>query len=189
MRNRIILFACATLLLALCYAGANQGQNQPPSEAPRIILQSVIITHEIIDTTRTELFVEVWSDKRVQYQKFDGGSTLITAIISDDQLSSLQQRLDAIDARKIKDHTKPYNTHEHYSDEWHIGFYSRGTESGFTAINPWPEGVPGPGLRQGKHLPKEVKAIICECSKLRALVSHEPVNPFCDPKQNSANHK
>jgi hypothetical protein len=140
----------------------------------------VIIIHENIDTTASELFVRVWSDKKVQYQKFDGDSTLVTSTISDDQLSSLQRRLDVIDTSKIKEHTKPYHTYEHSSQEWQIGIYSRGSGFNFTVINPWPEAVPGPKLRQGKRLPKEVKAIICECSKIRALVSGEPANPSCD---------
>jgi hypothetical protein len=180
MRKRIILFAFALLGLAFCSAGANQGQVQSHSSAPVIVLQSMIITHEIIDTTRSELFVRVWSDKRIQYQKFDGDSTLVTAIISDDQLLSLQQRLNAIDTTKIKERTKPYHTYEHYSAEWRIQIQSRGSGFNFTVINPWPEGVPGPKLRWGKHLPKEVRAIICECSRLRSQVSHEPMDPFCD---------
>jgi hypothetical protein len=183
MGKQTILVLLALLGFGSSVAHSNQTQAQSMSSVPKIVLESIHIFRHPIDTVTPTLFIRVWSDKRVEYQKNDSANTLATANISDEQLASLRQRLDAIDARKIKEQMGAYNTHEDSSIEMHIRFAARGADLSFSIINPFPDGVPSPSLRKGKRLPKNIKDLICECYKLRTVVAHEPINPFCDSKQ------
>jgi hypothetical protein len=180
MRRQAIPVLLSLFAFGSCLAGPNRAQGQSISNAPTVVLESFNIVHEIVDTMRTSLFIRVWSDKKVEYQKSSEDYAVVTASVSDDQLSSLHQRLDAIDMRKIKDQMGPFNVYEHSVLEVLISLSSRGSRFNFKVINPWPEGVPGRSLKKGKLLPKEVKAIICECSRIRSLVSQESIDPNCD---------
>ena len=183
MRNQNIFVAFILLGAGYCLAWSGQSQVQLAAGPRKVVLESVNIIREPVDTTRMSLFIRVWSDKNVEYQKLDSDLSLMTATISDEQLSSLRQRLDSIDTKQIRDKTGPYNIYEHSSLEMQIGFVTRGTDSSFSVLNPFPEGVPGRSLRKGKRLPKNIKDVICECFELRAAVAHEPIYPFCDSKQ------
>jgi hypothetical protein len=183
MRTQNIFVALFLIGVGSSLAGPRQSQVQPSAASAKVILESVDTYRSMNRIVGTSLFIRVWSDRRVEYQKNDENNTFATATISDQQLTSLRKRLDAIDTRKIKEQMGAYNTFEDSSVEMQIRFAVRGADLSFSVTNPFPEGVPGPSLRKGKRLPKDIRDLICECYRVRTSVAHEPIYPFCESRQ------
>ncbi|HEV3218584.1 MAG TPA: hypothetical protein VGZ48_02345 [Candidatus Acidoferrales bacterium] len=188
MRKQIMLVAFALVGLAFGPARSNQSQAPPTSEAPTIVIEASWTNSGIGGYEKSALLVRVFSDKTIQYDKVGTANslmagtanTLITVSMSDDQLSSLQQRLRAIDKSEIKERMGPYNQYVDTWQEFQIQLVSKGSAFHFSVTNPWP--CPGCTSRKLKPLPEEIRRILCESSKLRSLASHEPIDPNCDSK-------
>jgi hypothetical protein len=141
---------------------------------PNVVLEA---TNEIhyAGTSYDELFVRLTNDgkvewdERVGYQKDLGRTTTIAS----EQVTSIQQALDATDKRGLREKMGP---HYGNTDIWGELQLRVGLPNGvfqFSVINPW-------GERKIKPLPKEVQSIICEASKLRSKVDKEPLDKICE---------
>jgi hypothetical protein len=87
-------------------------------------------------------------------------------------VSAITQRLDAIDPEAIQERMGPYNRCVDTSAELFIRINTPKWKRQFSVINPWTHWPLKP-------VPKEVKAVICEISRLQAQVAQEPVEPMC----------
>jgi hypothetical protein len=171
-----LLFGMATYGVLRFYPYRRLRPLGPRANIPQVVLQATnVIYYAAGSADEEQLLVGLTSDGKVQwetdagYLKYERETTAITP----DQVASVQYALDATDKGGLRDEMGPYNN---YVDTWvelRVRIESPNGERQFSLINPWP------GVRLIKPLPKEIKSIICEASKLRAKVAKETLENMC----------
>ena len=95
-----------------------------------------------------------------------------TTTITSEEVTSIQQALDATDKRRLREKMGPYYGNTDIGGKLRLRIGSPNGVFQFSVINPW-------GERKIKPLPKDVKLIICEASTLRSKIAKEPVDKMC----------
>ncbi len=141
---------------------------------PRVVLEA---TNEIhyAGTSYDELFVRLTNDGKVEWDDRVGYQKDVrqTTTIAPEQVTSIQQALDATDKRGLREKMGPYYGNTDVWGELRLRIGSPNGVFQFSVINPW-------GERKIKPLPKEVKSIICEASTLRSKIAKEPLDKMCE---------
>src|SRR5215467_1435156 len=149
------------------------GQNQRP-------ILTVTDTIHGMDTVEF-LFVQVTSDGKAEWEKFDTGwkRQRSSSVLVAEEFASIVQRLNSIDMSKLSGKMGPYNTYTDTSAELGIRVFTPTGETDISIINPWPCTVPSCSLGKKRAMPVEVKTLFCEVSALRSQVSGEPLPSSC----------
>jgi hypothetical protein len=106
------------------------------------------------------------------------------ASISPEQVGAIKERLDRIGRNSFHTKIGPYNTYTDTSVELRLRVHTSAGSLAFTVINPWPRDPPYSSSKT-KPLPTDVRAVICEASRLRAQLAGEPVPPMCESQKSS----
>ena len=172
-----LLFGMATYGVFRVYPYRRLQPLVPRANIPRVVLQATNVIHYAAGSAdEKQLLVGLTSDGKVQwdtsagYLRYERETTAITP----DQVAAVQYALDATDKSGLRGEMGPY---DNYVDTWvelRVRIESPNGERQFSVLDPWP------GARLIKPLPKEVKSIICEASKLRAKVAKETLENMCE---------
>ncbi|MBZ5643876.1 MAG: hypothetical protein LAO19_14025 [Acidobacteriia bacterium] len=172
-----LLFGMATYGVLRFYSYRRLQPLIPRANIPRVVLQATNVIHYAAGSADDEqLLVGLTSDGKVEWDTSAGNLKYEreTTAITPEQIASVQYALDATDKGGLRDEMGPYNN---YIDTWvelRVRIESPNGERQFSVLDPWP------GVRLIKPLPKEVKTIICEASKLRAKVAKETLENMCE---------
>jgi hypothetical protein len=168
MQPRFALPAVIALLAAL----PSTAQTQPPAS---IVVEATNSIRGIGGYERKCLLVRLTSDGKVQWEttQWQKPNELHSTKIAAELVSAMTQRLDEIDPEAIQPKMGPYNVYVDTSVELLVSITTSKWKRQFSVSNPWP------GRRPIKPLPKELKTVICEVSRLQAQVAEEPVEPLC----------
>ena len=141
---------------------------------PRVVLEA---TNEIHwpETSFDELFVRLTNDGKVEWDERVGFQKPVrqTTTITSEQVTAIQQALNATDKRGLYEKMGPYYRNTDIWGELRLRVGSPNGVFQFSVINPW-------GMQKIKPLPKEVKSIVCEVSTLRSKIAKEPLDKMCD---------
>ena len=150
---------------------------QSKVSSPRVVLEATNVIHYAGGPSKDEeLIVRLTTDGKVLwdrsagYLRYERRATTITL----EQVASIQQTLDTTDKSGLREMMGPYNDYIDIWVELRLRIESPNGERNFSVINPWP------GEREIKPLPKEIKSIICEASKLRAKIAKDPLEKMCE---------
>jgi len=127
------------------------------------------------------LFVQVTSDGKAEWEKFDTGwkRQRSSSVLVAEEFASIVQRLNSIDMSKLSGEMGPYNTYTDTAAELRIRVSTPSGETDVSIINPWPCTLPSCSLGKKKAMPVELKTLFCEVSALRSQVSGEPLPSSC----------
>jgi len=185
-RRTLPRFGSLPLAIGVCFlliAPANVVAQSNNSQ-PILILESVNTIHGI-GGKQVELFVRLKQDGTVEWDKpvwqKQGGWTYSrkAASIPPDQVTAISKRLAVLNKDSFRTRMGPYNSYTDTSVELQMRILTSAGSVAFLVINPWPCGLPSCSMGKSKPLPEDVKAGICEASKLRAQLSGDPVDPMC----------
>ncbi len=112
-------------------------------------------------------------DKRVG-EKWEQQVTSLTAR----RMSEIKQSLDAIDQSGLRAKMGPYYRYVDTSAELRIRMTTSHGGLTFSVLNPWRGDLTS--VLIWRPIPKNVKIVVCEVSRLRAQVAREPVDPQCE---------
>jgi hypothetical protein len=165
-----------TMLVALYFFFAflmhSLAQSRVP--LPKVVLEA---TNEIHSngSSYDELFVRLANDGKVEWDARVGDQKDVrqTTTITSEEVTSIQQALDATDKRRLHEKMGPYYGNTDISGELRLRIGSPNGVFQFSVFNPW-------GERKIKPLPKEVKSIVCEASTLRSKIAKEPLDKMCE---------
>jgi hypothetical protein len=104
------------------------------------------------------------------------------AWISPEQVGAIKERIDRIDRNSFHTKIGPYNSYTDTSVELRLRVHTSAASLAFTVINPWPHDPPYSSSKI-KPLPTDVRAVICEASRLRAQLAGEPVPLMCESQK------
>jgi hypothetical protein len=133
----------------------------------------------------SQLLIRLKQDGTVEWdepvlQKPRGrGYKLRVASIPREETTSISNRLAGLTKDSFPAKMGPYGS---YTDTWVELQIRIRTSSGivaFSVLNPWLCRLPSCSMGKSKPIPVDVKAIICEVSKLRAQLAGEPFDPMC----------
>lgn len=166
MSFRPIIWIVTTLLASVA-AATFFGQSPP---APLI---EVNHTYSVIGGQHSSLFVRLAQDGKVEWETWEFGkpNEMHSKIVSPEVVAGILHRLGEIDVSGIQRKMGPYNVYVDTGHELLIRIRVATWSREFSVSNPWPG-------HQIKPLPKDLKNILCEVSRLRSQVSGEPTQ-FC----------
>ena len=190
--NRCTLprFGSLPLAIGACFlliAPANVVAQSNNSQ-PILILESVNTIYGI-GGKQVELLVRLKQDGTVEWDEpvwqKQGGWTYSrkAASIPPDQVTAISKRLVVVlNKDSLRTRMGPYNSYTDTSVELQMRILTSAGSVAFLVVNPWPCGLPSCSMGKSKPLPEDVKAGICEASRLRAQLSGDPVDPMCKPQ-------
>jgi len=158
---------CAVILASL----SSSAQTQTPAS---IVVEATNSIQGSGGHEQKQLFVRLTSDGLVQWEtiQWQKPNELHSTRITPELVSAITQRLDAINPEVIQAKMGPYNRYVDTSVELFIGINTPKWKRQFSVSNPWTHWPL-------KTVPKDLKAVICEISRLHAQVTEEPVEPMC----------
>jgi hypothetical protein len=121
------------------------------------------------------------NDGKVEWEtaQWQKPNELHSTRISPERVSAITQRLAGIDPKAIQAEMGPYNRYLDTGVELFIRVDTPKWKREFTVLNPWSDW-------RLKPLPTELKAVICEISRLQVEVAAEPVQPMCSEEPAAA---
>jgi hypothetical protein len=166
MRTWLILLA-AIAFLTLPPTAQSQAAESPILEATNSI-------HGVSGHEEKRLFVRLSADGKVQWEtaEWHKPNELRSTKISPELVSAIAQRLSAVDPKAFESKMGPYNRYVDTGVELFIRINTPKWKRDFSVLNPWTHSPLKP-------LPKELKVVICEISRLHAQVAEEPVESIC----------
>jgi len=131
--------------------------------------------HGIGHYKETYLFVRLSSDGKVEWEttEWKKPNELHSVKISAERVAAITQSLESVDPKIIEAKMGPFEIYTDTSVELQISVTTANWNRQFLVINPWP------GKMTRKPLPKDLKIIICEISRLRSQVAHEEAEAMC----------
>jgi hypothetical protein len=147
---------------------------------PSVVLEATKVIHSN-GSSYEELLVRLMNDGKVEWDARIGDQKDVrrATTITSEQVTSIQQALDATNRGGLHEKMGPYYGNTDIWGELRFRIGSPNGEFRFSVINPWP------GERKIKPLPQKVKSIICEASKLRSKIAEEPLDKMCESGQPS----
>lgn len=143
---------------------------------PIVVLEAINTIHGIGGHNDVQMLVRLTDDGKVQWDKWVGRAwKRQTSSLSAERMSEIKRSLDAIDQGGLRANLGPYNVYTDTETELRIRMSTSRGELTLSVLNPWLSGE----SVEGKPMPKNVKAIVCEISRLRARVAKEPIDRLC----------
>lgn len=102
--------------------------------------------------------------------------------VSPEQVTSIRNRLAALNMDSFRAKMGPYNTYTDTSVELQVRMLTSKGSVTFSVLNPWLCALPSCSMGKSKPIPEDVKVVICEVQKLRAQLAGEAVDPMCKPQ-------
>lgn len=160
-----------TLCAVIAFLALLPARSQTPAA---IVVEATDSIGGIGGYEQKRLLVRLTSDGSVEWEtvQWQKPNELHSAKIAPELAAAITRRLDEVDPEAIQPKMGPYNRYVDTSAELFIRINTPKWKRQFSVINPWPHWPLKP-------LPKELKIVICEVSRLRAQVAREPVEPMC----------
>jgi hypothetical protein len=154
--------------------------------SPYVVVEATESVSHTLGYCENHLSVRLTSDGRVEWEEAgqmekcgkpvqNKPDALHSTTIAAEQVSAITQRLNGVDPETLQAKMGPYNRYVDTSVELLIRISTPKWSRGFSVSNPWP-------YYPLKPLPKELRTVICEISRLRAQVADEPAEPMCVEK-------
>ena len=155
-----------------------------PKVPTSIVVEAASSIQGIGGHHQKRLLVRLSDDGKVEWEttQWQKPNELHSTRISPERVSDITQRLAGIDSKAIQEKMGPYNRYVDTVVELSIRVNTPKWNRNFTVLNPWPHWPLKP-------LPIELKAVICEVSRLQAEVTEEPVQPLCSEETAASNQK
>lgn len=170
--------SCAFLILIWINATCNPAGGWPQSgvSTPNVVLEATSTTHGIGGVGNKLLVVRLTDDGKVEWDKLVGPqeSERQTSTVSAEVVSDIERTLKAVDQSLFRGKMGPYYVYIDTSDDLQIRMTARSGKLTFLVTNPW-----SPGTIH-KPMPRDVKTVLCEISKLHAQVANAAVNQMCN---------
>ena len=146
-----------------------------PVSAPIVVLEATSMTRNQ-GAEMQYLLVRLTDDGKVEWDKYLGNAwERQTSSVTAERVSEIQRRLESIDWSLLHDAMGPYHIYVDTSWELQIHVATKQGDVSFSVKNPWPPSV----IPSRKPMPKDVKAVVCEISRLHAQVANTPVDEMC----------
>lgn len=173
--HRAVGVACLALVLSVrCSAQSQASGSGVVLEVIQVLSGLHYTDKKLLLRMEKNGIVEWDAAKRGSYERRKTTMTL-------EQVQSVQQGFVAIQQSGVlPKNMGPYNTYTDTSVELRIRITSPNGEHRFRIINPWPCGMPSCSMAKATPLPRQVKLMFCEISKLRAQVADEPIEKMCE---------
>ena len=146
-----------------------------PAQTPAsIIVEATSSIRGIGGYEVKRLLLRLTSDGSVRWEtaEWQEPNELHSTKIASELVAAIMQRLDEVDPKAIRAKMGPYTVYKDSGVELLIRIRTARWSRQFSVSNPWPGNPIEP-------LPKELKAVICEISRLQAQVAGEPLKPMC----------
>ena len=168
--RRIFWYALPIVICVHSFCAiASDAQSRVPR--PIVVLEAIDTVRGIGGYKNDELLVRLTGDGKVQWDKWVGRAwKRQTSSLSAERMSETERSLDAIDHSGLRASMGPYYVYTDTETELRIRMATSRGELTFSVLNPWS------GLSTRKPMPKNVKTIVCEISRLRAQVAKEPID-------------
>jgi hypothetical protein len=184
LRGRVLL---VSVCVVVCLTG--RGNSALYAKAPDLVVEATSVLHGIYSANL--LFIRLTSDGKVEWDEYLSWNKTKrnSAMISPEELSPIQQRLDAIDKSAIKPQMGPYATYTDTVVELNIGLATPNGVVRFVVINPWTSDLPPLRDSRVKPMPAEIKSVVCEIWNLHAKFIKTEGEPLCKSSQDSKKNK
>lgn len=169
MRVRLVV-AIAALTVSISSA---------TSQSP-VVLEATNTIHGVGNYTDKTLWVRLHDDGTIEWEENLDAVKRKKHIskISKSEVDSVKSRLESVDQKQLDKKMGPYAGYIDTSVELTIHLATSTGSSDFVLINPW-------GSKE-KHwsrvipMSQDVRAIVCEISRLRNRLSQQPIDPACE---------
>lgn len=177
MTNAGIRILGCVLLVAICVhsfcAVASDAQSRV--SPPVVVLEAISTIHGIGGHNDVQMLVRLTDDGKVEWDKWVGKTLKRqSSSLTNERMSEVKRSLDAIDQSGLHPNMGPYYVYVDTETELRIRMATSRGELTFSVLNPWSEGL------VNKPMPKNVKAVVCEISRLSARVAKEPIDHLCE---------
>jgi hypothetical protein len=147
---------------------------QSQSTSPAVILEAISTFNGLGADQDKHLLLRLRADGRLDWDKVAGYVwERQTSFVNERVVSDVERALDTVRLGSVRGAMGPYFIYEDSSVEIQVQMTARKREITFLAINPWWD------VRARKHMPKDLKTVICEINSLRALVASDSVDQLC----------
>jgi hypothetical protein len=121
------------------------------------------------------LVVRLTDNGKVEWDKLVDSrvSERQTSSVSAEVVSNIERTLKAVDQSLFGGKMGPYYVCLDTSSDLQVRMTARSGELTFLVTNPW-----SPGIVR-KPMPKDVKTVVCEISRLRTQVGNIPIDQMC----------
>ena len=172
----------ATLVLALLSVKIPVAAAQDSHPDSSVVIEVASVRFGVWRSADKSQFVRLTGDGTVVWDvpqsttKYEHHSGKISA----EEVEEITKRISSIDRKGILKEMGPYNTYKDTSEELKIYAHTSTGAIRFAVWNPWP-GMPR------KRMPENVKAWVCEVSKLRARFTGERLFVLCESPVDAKN--
>jgi hypothetical protein len=179
----LVMLLCALACLSGC------GNSAVDTKAPDVVLEATSVVHGI--SSYTVLFIRLTSDGRVEWDESlsFNDKQRNSAMISPEELSSIQHRLNAIDKSGIQPQMGPFAGYTDVVIDLNVVLTATNGPVRFTVTNPWTGDLRPFRDDRIKPMPTEVKSIACEIWNLHAQFVKMQAEPMCKSPQDPKNKK
>jgi len=169
LRNALPIVICAHSFCTI----ASDGQSRVSH--PIVVLEGINAIHGFGEHQADRMLVRLTDDGKVQWDKWVGNTwKRQISSVSVERMSEIRRSLDTVDQSQLRAKMGPYHRYVDTSVELHIRMATSRGELVFSVLNPWWNDIPS------KPIPKDMKTVVCEISRLHAQVAKESVDHMCE---------
>jgi hypothetical protein len=175
-----ILSLILSILISANAICATANQAEPAASSPQVVLEATNTTRGTGGYKAELLLVRLTDDGKVEWDNVGGWDKLEGQYTRERQISTvsagvvskIKRTLTTVDESRIRSKMGPYYIYTDTTAELQIRMIAGPGSVTFTVLNPWQGYVQKP-------MPKDIKTVVCEISRLHAQVANTPVDEMC----------
>jgi hypothetical protein len=180
-----IFSSVLSILISINALCATATEARSAASSSQVVLEAANTTRGTGGYKNELLLVRLTDDGKAEWDKV-GWDKLARQYTRERQISSvsagavseIKRTLNPVDESRVRSKMGPYYIYIDTSDELQIRMNSVSGLVTFTVLNPWQGYVQKP-------MPKDIRTVVCEISRLHAQVANTPVDEMCSATNKS----